>query len=90
MGRMGGNMRDRWRAAGDDVMGYDPRPDLTDVDSLAALAGALAPPRTVWVMVPSGKITRATIRQLAEVLGPGDLVIEDDGEEGRRSRWRSR
>jgi 6-phosphogluconate dehydrogenase len=76
LGRMGGNMRDRLRAAGHEVVGYDPRPGLTDVDSLAALAGALTPPRTVWVMVPSGEITRSTIRQLAGVLGPGDLVIE--------------
>ena len=76
LGRMGGNMRDRLRAAGHEVVGYDPRPGPTDVDSLAALAGALTPPRTVWVMVPSGEITRVTIRQLAEVLGPGDLVIE--------------
>jgi 3-hydroxyisobutyrate dehydrogenase-like beta-hydroxyacid dehydrogenase len=76
LGRMGGNMRDRLRAAGHEVVGYDARPGLTDVDSLAALAATLTPPRTVWVMVPSGEITRDTIRQLGEVLGPGDLVIE--------------
>jgi 6-phosphogluconate dehydrogenase len=30
----------------------------------------------VWVMVPSGEITTAVIQDLAEVLEPGDLVIE--------------
>ena len=76
LGKMGGNMRDRLRAAGHDVIGFDPRPEVTDVDSLAALAGALATPRVVWVMVPSGDATRSTVSALAEVLEPGDLVID--------------
>ncbi len=76
LGRMGGNMRDRLSAAGHDVVGYDPRPDVTDVASLAALAAALPAPRLVWVMVPSGEPTRSTIRALADVLESGDLVIE--------------
>src|SRR5688572_27295625 len=73
---MGGNMRDRVRAAGHEVVGYDPRPEVSDVASLAELAAALTPPRVAWVMVPSGGPTRSTVRALAEVLEPGDLVIE--------------
>jgi 6-phosphogluconate dehydrogenase len=76
LGRMGGNMRDRVRAAGHEVIGYDPRPEVTDVESLQALAEALDAPRVVWVMVPSGDPTRETVRKLAEVLSPGDLVID--------------
>jgi 6-phosphogluconate dehydrogenase len=76
LGRMGGNMRDRVRAAGHEVIGYDPRPEVTDVESLQALADALDAPRVVWVMVPSGDPTRDTVRKLAEVLSPGDLVID--------------
>jgi 6-phosphogluconate dehydrogenase len=76
LGRMGGNMRDRLRAAGHEVVGYDPRPEVTDVESLPALAAALAAPRVVWVMVPSGEPTRSTVRTLADVLEPGDLVID--------------
>jgi 6-phosphogluconate dehydrogenase len=76
LGRMGGNMRDRVRAAGHEVVGYDPRPEVTDVESLSALAGALGAPRVVWVMVPSGDPTRETVRKLADVLSPGDLVID--------------
>ena len=52
LGRMGGNMRDRVRAAGHEVVGYDPRPEVTDVESLQAMAEALDAPRVVWVMVP--------------------------------------
>ncbi|GAA4541962.1 decarboxylating 6-phosphogluconate dehydrogenase [Pseudonocardia xishanensis] len=76
LGRMGGNMRDRVRAAGHEVVGYDPRPDVTDVPSLTDLAKALSAPRVVWVMVPSGEPTRSTVRSLADILEPGDLVID--------------
>lgn len=76
LGKMGGNMRDRLRSAGHEVVGYDPRPEVTDVESLSALAQALTAPRVVWVMVPSGEITRNTVRELSEVLEPGDLVID--------------
>ena len=76
LGRMGGNMRDRVRAAGHEVVGYDPRPEVTDVESLQALALALTAPRVVWVMVPSGDPTRETVLKLADVLSAGDLVID--------------
>jgi len=76
LGKMGFNMRERLRVGGHDVIGYDPRPEVTDVPSLAALADALAAPRVVWVMVPSGPITDETIAELSEVLSPGDLVID--------------
>jgi 6-phosphogluconate dehydrogenase len=36
LGRMGGNMRDRVRAAGHNVIGYDPRSDVTDVPWLGS------------------------------------------------------
>ncbi|WP_219415935.1 phosphogluconate dehydrogenase (NAD(+)-dependent, decarboxylating) [Pseudonocardia nigra] len=76
LGRMGGNMRDRLRAAGHEVVGYDPRPEVSDVESLEALAAALDAPRVVWVMVPSGEPTRSTVRALADTLDAGDLVID--------------
>ncbi|BCI50725.1 6-phosphogluconate dehydrogenase [Mycolicibacterium litorale] len=76
LGKMGFNMRERLREGGHDVVGYDPRPEVTDVPSLAALADALTAPRVVWVMVPSGSVTHDTIVSLADVLGEGDLVID--------------
>lgn len=76
LGKMGFNMRERLREGGHEVVGYDPRPEVTDVASLAALAEALSAPRVVWVMVPSGSVTHDTIVSLAEVLGEGDLVID--------------
>ena len=76
LGKMGFNMRERLREGGHEVVGYDPRPEVSDVESLDALAGALEAPRVVWVMVPSGPITHDTIVSLSEVLGEGDLVID--------------
>ncbi|EID09347.1 phosphogluconate dehydrogenase (NAD(+)-dependent, decarboxylating) [Mycolicibacterium phlei] len=76
LGKMGFNMRERLRRGGHEVIGYDPRPEVTDVPSLAELAAALDAPRVVWVMVPSGSITHTTIVELADVLSEGDLVID--------------
>src|SRR5204863_8277853 len=76
LGKMGGNMRTRLRNAGHTVVGYDRNPDLADVDSLAALVEALPSPKVVWVMVPAGEPTRATIAELNDLLGEGDLVVD--------------
>ena len=76
LGKMGFNMRERLRAGGHDVVGYDPRPEVSDVPTLAALADKLQQPRVVWVMVPSGPITHDTIVSLSEVLSAGDLVVD--------------
>ena len=76
LGKMGFNMRQRLRDGGHQVVGYDPRPEVSDVADLRALADALEAPRVVWVMVPSGPITSQTITALADVLEPGDLVVD--------------
>ncbi|CAN1537865.1 Gnd Predicted 6-phosphogluconate dehydrogenase [Mycobacteriaceae bacterium] len=76
LGKMGFNMRERLREGGHDVVGFDPRPEVSDVPTLAALADKLQSPRVVWVMVPSGPITSETIVSLSEVLSAGDLVVD--------------
>jgi 6-phosphogluconate dehydrogenase len=82
LGKMGGNMRERLRRAGHTVVGYDRNPEVSDVDSLEAMIEKLPSPKVVWVMVPAGEITRATIRDLRDRLGEGDIVID-----GGNSRW---
>jgi 6-phosphogluconate dehydrogenase len=76
LGKMGFNMRDRIRAAGHEVVGFDRNPDVTDTGSLADLVGRLEAPRTVWVMVPAGEPTRQTVTELSELLAEGDMVID--------------
>ena len=78
LGKMGGNMRTRLRNDGHTVVGYDRNPDLADADSLEAMVAALPSdgPRVVWVMVPAGAPTEATIKELGTLLGAGDLVVD--------------
>ena len=82
LGKMGGNMRERLRRAGHTVIGFDRNPELRDVESLEAMVEALPSPRIVWVMVPAGEATDATVEALAKLLGGGDIVID-----GGNSRW---
>lgn len=82
LGRMGGNMRERIRRAGHTVVGYDRNPDVADVHSLQALVDALPALRVVWVMVPAGAATQSTVDELAELLEPGDVLVD-----GGNSRW---
>jgi 6-phosphogluconate dehydrogenase len=76
LGRMGGNMAERLRRAGHEVVGYARTPANRDVASLAELASRLSAPRTVWIMIPAGPPTRQTINELKGLLEPGDLVID--------------
>ena len=77
LGKMGNNMRARLREGGIEVTGYDPRPEVTDVPTLAALVEALpVEKRVVWVMVPAGEPTRGVLRELRGLLTSGDIVIE--------------
>ena len=77
LGKMGANMRTRLRAGGIEVTGFDQNPEVSDVASLSELVAALPPgQRFVWVMVPSGPITRSVVTELAGLLTDGDVVIE--------------
>ena len=76
LGKMGGNMRERIRRAGHEVIGYDRNKAVSDARSLADLVGRLKGPRVVWIMVPHGAPTRDTVARLAELLSKGDLVID--------------
>ncbi len=76
LGRMGFNMRERLRAAGHEVVGFDRNAEVADVHSLAELVSVLAAPRAVWVMVPAGVATRQTVTDLAGLLAEGDVVVD--------------
>ena len=86
LGKMGGNMVHRIHRDSDHkVVAFDFSSDAvaaaeghgaTGASSLEEFASALERPRAAWVMVPAGDITDKTISALAEVLEPGDAIID--------------
>ncbi len=76
LGKMGGNMRERLRRAGHEVVGFDLDEKVRDVDTLEGLVAAVQQPRTMWVMVPHGDPTEKTLDALSDLLDEGDLIIE--------------
>lgn len=83
LGRMGANIARRLMKNGHTVVGYDASPEAvkglegaTGATSLEDVVAKLAAPRTVWVMLPSGKITEETIAALGELLSRGDTIID--------------
>ena len=48
----------------------------TGAASLEEAVAKLAAPRTVWVMLPAGKITEETIAALGGLLSKGDVIID--------------
>src|SRR5215468_9954724 len=85
LGRMGANMARRLMRGGHQCVVYDRSPDAvkalaaegaTGADSLAALVRSMTKPRAVWVMVPAGAPTEATVTELANLLESGDTIID--------------
>jgi 6-phosphogluconate dehydrogenase len=85
LGRMGANMATRLLNAGHHVVAYDIDPQaaapLADRGAAVAeapedLARLLQPPRHVWIMVPAGDPTQATIDALRQHLQPHDAIID--------------
>lgn len=83
LGRMGGNMAARLRAAGHEVVGYDADPTVSEVPDLAALVATLDAPRVLWLMLPVS-VTDAVLDDLVPLLSAGDLIIE-----GGNTKWTS-
>ena len=76
LGRMGANMAERLRRGGHSVLGFDVQPDVSETASIEDLVSKLAPPRTLWVMVPAGAPAEQTLASLAGACAPGDTVVD--------------
>jgi 6-phosphogluconate dehydrogenase len=85
LGRMGVNMATRLMHGKHRVVAFDLNEEAIQRAEAEGAAGArtidelrnkLSPPRTVWVMVPSGEPTEKTIVGLAGVLERGDVIID--------------
>src|SRR6266566_3370465 len=85
LGRMGLNMVTRLARGGHQVVAFDRSPETVSraegvgargTASLETLVSALSAPRAIWIMVPAGDPTESTVAALANVLSPGDVLID--------------
>jgi 6-phosphogluconate dehydrogenase len=87
MGRMGGNMARRLLRAGHRVVLWNRSPEPAEqvrseekkgevAQRLEDIATMLAPPRHVWMMLPAGKPTEATMESLCGLLARGDTMVD--------------
>ena len=99
LGRMGANMTLRLLRGGHRVVGFDFNPDARmrveqhgaeSVASLEALTARLSTPRTLWMMVPSGDATEATVEALLPLLSAGDTVIDGGNSNYKDTQRRAR
>lgn len=82
---MGINLAQNMIRNNNEVVGFDLDTKLVDeaatygaskATSLENMVSQLPSPKIVWVMVPAGKPTDATIDQLSELLNLGDILID--------------
>ena len=85
LGRMGANMVRRLQKGGHTCIVFDLNPEnvkklvaegAAGANSLEDLVKQLTKPCAVWVMVPSGKATEATVQTLAAAMEKGDSIID--------------
>ena len=85
LGKMGLNMATRLVRGGHRVVGHARTAESVEAavklgaegaQSLEEAVGKLSAPRIVWLMIPAGKITDATIEGLSNLLSKADIVID--------------
>jgi 6-phosphogluconate dehydrogenase len=85
LGRMGGNMARRLHNAGHRVIAYNRSFEKTQEIMGEGLEGGREPqevvgmlssPRIVWLMVPAGDATEATMEEFAALLSPADTIVD--------------
>ena len=98
LGRMGGNMLQRLRGGGHQVVAYDPRVEVVEAvvkqgavgaSSLEQVVEKLSAPRAVWVMVPAGEPTESTVFALADLMTAGDTIIDGGNSNYKESAHRA-
>jgi 6-phosphogluconate dehydrogenase len=84
LGRMGGNMSERLLRRGHRVVGYARNQERlrhlvglggTAAESLDGFVAQLAPPRAVWLMIPSEAVD-AAIGELVPLLAGDDIIVD--------------
>ena len=85
LGKMGGNMAERLRLGGHQVVGFDFNAEAVarltasgnvGVPTLEDLVQKLNGRKAIWIMVPQGDPVDQTIARLVPLLNPGDILID--------------
>jgi len=85
LGKMGGNMAERLRLGGHQVVGFDFSAEAVaklaasgnvGASTLEELAKKLTGRKAIWIMVPQGAPVDETIAKLEPFLNPGDILID--------------
>jgi 6-phosphogluconate dehydrogenase len=85
LGRMGANIVRRLMRDGHDCVVYDRDPAAVEKLAAAGATGAdsdddfvakLERPRAIWSMVPAGEVTEAVVRDAADRLDRGDVIVD--------------
>jgi 6-phosphogluconate dehydrogenase len=85
LGRMGANIVRRIMHDGHSAVVYDVSAEAvsaleaegaTGSTVLAEFVQKMERPRNVWIMVPAGHVTESVINELADLLEPGDAIID--------------
>ena len=85
LGRMGSNLVRRLMRDGHACVVFDVNPATVEtlasegamgVGSLAELVQVIPAPRNIWLMLPAGETTERAVVELAELLAPGDAIID--------------
>ena len=88
LGRMGGNMTKRLERDEHEVATYS-RSGGGTASSLEELVQQLEPRRAVWLMIPAGDPTEQAVKQLLELLEPGDVIVDGGNSNFRDSKRRA-
>jgi len=85
LGKMGGNMAERLKLGGHEVVGFDFNAEAVarltaagnlGVSTIEDLVQNLEGRRAIWIMVPQGQPVDDTIAKLEPLLNPGDILID--------------
>jgi 6-phosphogluconate dehydrogenase len=99
LGKMGGNMAERLRLGGHQVVGFDFSTEAVarlaasgnvGAGTLEELVQNLKGRRAIWIMVPQGDPVDQTIAKLEPLLNPGDILIDGGNSNYKDSMRRHR